>query len=258
MSVLAVAAVSLLVSCDASMDSASNESAGPAWDTARTSTDGESMVIVFTGGQEYDPSNPCSLDYRADVTESAGAVTVGLIAVRPPAPSDDEVACAALGYPRRLEVSLAEPLGGRLLIERGSGVVRPVFDGAQLLEPGWLPEGWTLRGEGVAYPLADTSQIWARGWGAPGKDPFECVASFSVVQGTPAALHQLPEVMGGGPEVGTYDVNGNSAVYTRNAERFLDRLAWTRGDVAIAVLATTCSSEPVDLDSLLTFARSLA
>lgn len=57
MSVLAVTAVSLLVSCDTSMDSASNDSAGPAWDTARTSADGRSIVIVFTGGQEYDPSN---------------------------------------------------------------------------------------------------------------------------------------------------------------------------------------------------------
>lgn len=193
------------------------------------------------------------------MTESAEAVTVGLIAIRPPAPSgDDDVACAALGYPRQLEVSLAEPLDGRLLIERSSGVARPVFDGAQLLEPGWLPQGWSLRGEGLTYPLADSSQVWARGWGAPGKDPFECVASFSVVQGTPDAMQQLPEVMGGGPEVGTYDVNGNSAVHTRNAERFLDRLAWSRGDIAIAVLATTCSSEPVDLDSLLMFARSLA
>lgn len=255
---IATLAVALLGSCGGSSGFSSGESDGPAWNAARTSSDGTSIVLVFTGGQEYDPSNPCSLDYRADVTETAESVTIGLISVRSQAPSDDEVMCAALGYPRRLEVPLTAPLGERSLIEQHSGTAQPAFDGSQLLEPGWLPEGWLLGGEGVAYPLADTSQVWVRGWGAPSADPWACVPSFSVVQGAPVAVQQLPEEMGGGPVVGSYDVNGHTAVHTRNTERLLERFAWTVGDVAVAVLATTCGPEPVDTDSVLRFARALA
>ena len=256
--VLAVVGVGLWSSCGDPSGSGSNESAGPAWEAARTSTEGNSIVLVFTGGQEYDPSNPCSLDYRADVTETAESVAVGLIAIRPPTPADDNASCDSVGHPRRLEVTLAAPLAGRQLTEQSSGSARPVFDGSQLLEPAWLPDGWLLRGEGVAYPLADTSQAWSRGWGAPGADPSACVPSFAVVQGTPLAMQELPEVMGGGPEVGSYDINGSIAVHTRNSERLLDRLVWTSGDIVVAVLATTCSPEPIDLDAVLTFARSLA
>jgi hypothetical protein len=71
-------------------------------------------------------------------------------------------------------------------------------------------------------------------------------------------MQQLPDLMGGGPELGSYDINGSFAVHTRNAERFVDRLSWTSGDIAVAVLASTCGPEPADLDSVLLFARSLA
>lgn len=236
----------------------SSESGGPAWDAARTSVDGTAVVLVFTGGPEFDPTDPCSFDYRADISESAASVTIGLLAIRPPVPSDGEVACAALGHPRRLQVQLAGPLAGRPLIERTSGSARPVFDGSTLLEPAWVPEGWTFRGEGVAYPLADVSQAWSRGWGPEGADPFACSPALSVVQGTASAIEQLPDVMGGGTELGRHDIAGATAVHTRNAERFAERLTWMTGDTAVAVLATTCGPDPVDLDSLLQFARSLS
>jgi hypothetical protein len=163
-----------------------------------------------------------------------------------------------LGHPRRLQVQLAGPLAGRTLIERNAGVAQPVFDGSALLEPAWLPDGWTFGGEGVAYPLADVSQAWSRGWVPEGADPFTCAPAFSVVQGSATAIQQIPDVMGGGPEIGSYDINGTTAVHTRNGERFVERLVWTSGDTAVAVLATTCGPDPVDLDSLLQFARSLS
>lgn len=236
----------------------SNESAGPAWNAARTSVDGSAVVLIFTGGPEYDPSDPCTLGYRADVTETASSVTIGLVAIRPPASLDEGVGCAALGHPRRLQVQLAGPLAGRTLIERNTGAAQPVFDGSTLLEPAWLPDGWTFGGEGVAYPLADVSQAWSRGWGPEGADPFTCAPAFSVVQGTASAIEQLPDVMGGGTELGRHDIAAATAVHTRNAERFAERLTWMTGDTAVAVLATTCGPDPVDLDLLLQFARSLS
>lgn len=241
----------------------SGESEGPAWSAARTSEDGTSILLVFTGAAEFDPTNACTLKYRGDVQETKDSVTIGLIAIHDSAQggseSDgetDNVLCPAVGYPRWVTVALAEPLGNRQLIDARTGAARPAFDGSMLLEPNWLPESWVLRGEGTGYPLADTSQVWSRGWGLPSDDPFACTPSFALVQGTPSAM-QLPDEMGGGTQTATYDVNGATALHTLNPERLNERLAWTSGDIAIAVVATTCGAERVDVDSLLRFARAL-
>ena len=232
---------------------------GPAWNAARTSADGRSILLVFTGGAEFDPADPCTNQYRADVDEADSAVTIGLVAIEPPdrlpQPADTEIACAALGYPRELTVDLDEPLGERQLIDARTGITRPPFDGAGLLHPGWIPDGWIFLGEGMAFPDGDTSQTWSQGWGALSSDNIACPA-FALMQGTPEAMN-ASDPFGFDTPIGTYDVNGSTAVHATTAQRFHERLTWTRGDVSISVIATSCEAGSVEPDSLLTFARSI-
>lgn len=155
------------------------ESQGPAWNAARTSGDGRSILLVFTGGPDFDPADPCSYSYRADVDEADDAVTIGLVAMAAPprtlsSDGGPMSICPSLGYPRDLTVDLEEPVGDRQLIEARTGDTTPPFDGSTLVHPGWIPEGWVFRGEGAAFPEGDTSQTWSQGWGAPITENFTC------------------------------------------------------------------------------------
>ena len=105
-----VAAIAL-AACGAFGDSP-DESAGPSWDAARTSADGRSVLLVFTGGAPADPNDPCSKDYRVDVDEDDDQVSLGIVTisneVEPRGDVDvDEaidVGCEALGFPRTVAV----------------------------------------------------------------------------------------------------------------------------------------------------------
>jgi hypothetical protein len=255
-----VAAIAL-AACGAFGDSP-DESAGPSWDAARTSADGRSVLLVFTGGAPADPNDPCSKDYRVDVDEDDDQVSLGIVTisneVEPRGDVDvDEaidVGCEALGFPRTVAVELDAPLGTRTVFDSFLDTARPVFDGSRFAEP-TLPEGWVLRGEGIAHPAIDPSQAWLRSWGPPVLGS-ECSQGFSVVQGTPEAVGALPPEMGGQVPIETVDIGGVAAAYTETPERQTQRLQWTADGTGFAVLVTTCG-EPVDVVRLFEFARSI-
>jgi hypothetical protein len=254
-----IVAVAVCVGSCGMVGSSSNESAGSSWDAARTSSAGRSVVLVFTGGPDYDPADPCSSNYRVRVDERDDRVVLGLVTIKPDVDRSadvDDVGCVALGYPRTITAQLDAPLGTRTVIDSFRDAVRPVFDGTRLLQPRMLPEGWVLRSEGVAYPTADTSQVWSQGWGLPTNDSDMCSPGFGVIQGSPQAVEALPVEMGGQTMVGTFDINGATAAQTATPERQTERLTWTIGDTAVAVIARTCA-EPLDLDLMLSFARSI-
>jgi hypothetical protein len=76
------------------------------------SSDGLTLAFSFVGAAE---TGPCGADYRALVAESSTAVA---IAVQGTSHSTDQnLVCDAVGYPRSVNVSLASPLGGRVLLD---------------------------------------------------------------------------------------------------------------------------------------------
>jgi len=85
------------------------------------SADGLTLTFGFTGAVA---SGPCGSDYRGVVAESQTAVAVALQETPHSAPGA-HIACDAIAQIRHVDVSLASPLGGRVVLD-ASGNFAPV------------------------------------------------------------------------------------------------------------------------------------
>jgi hypothetical protein len=85
------------------------------------SADGLTLTFGFTGAVA---SGPCGSDYRGVVAESQTAVAVAL-QKRPHSAPNANIACEAIAQIRYVDVSLASPLGGRVVLD-ASGNFAPV------------------------------------------------------------------------------------------------------------------------------------
>ena len=128
----------------------------------RTIRGGRGLRIFFTGGAPFAPGNPCSVRYHASHTETRTAVHVRLVGDDP----EPGVFCYAIGYGRQTAIALSAPLEGRQVTVNGAR--QPVFDGAHLVRPSWIPHGYQVRD----YPgLSGTS--WTRTWSPPVLPPTD-------------------------------------------------------------------------------------
>jgi hypothetical protein len=87
---------------------------------ATVSADGLLLTFFFTGAHEG--SGPCQENYKGRVAESATAVAVATEAIPHETPNGAAI-CNLIGYPRSVRVTLASPLGGRVVVDsRGAAV----------------------------------------------------------------------------------------------------------------------------------------
>lgn len=122
----------------------------------RTSADGRELIAAYTGGV---CDGPASLL----VKESDGRVDVAVQVL--PRPGDDEnTVCPAAGIGRTVSADLDQPLGDRDLYSAGRRV--EPYDGADLVTPGRLPDGFVLRSESGS-PDATS---WTQEYGLPRED----------------------------------------------------------------------------------------
>ena len=93
-------------------------------------TQGErALLLTFIGGPPPTGAmDPCERSYRPDVAR----------------PLLLEFFCPAMGYFRTASVKLGLPLGDRVLVDGTTGRQRLPFDGATLLSPRFLPDGWAM------------------------------------------------------------------------------------------------------------------
>jgi hypothetical protein len=84
------------------------------------SASGLVLRFSFTGSVA---SGPCGSDYRGVVAESTAAVAVAIEEIAHS--NDPNMVCPAVAQPRVVDVPLASPLGGRVLLD-GSGKILPV------------------------------------------------------------------------------------------------------------------------------------
>lgn len=228
----------------------------------RSSSDGQSLLVTFVGGGPYVAGQPCTVAYRADVSEATDEVALRFFSNSPPS-RDDELFCTAEGHFRSVEVSLDSPLGDRTVVEEASQRRLEVFDGSLLAEPTWMPDGWALQMEQAGYPAPETASYWQRTWGADPRPPTG--VSCTPTDG-PISLTQGPVT---GPErdirylepVSTHDVNGARATYYERRESGVSQVAlrWdSAGQRFMLDSSPSCSDEgAASLDRLLQFARGL-
>lgn len=230
------------------------------WTGARTSADGRSLLVTLVGGPHYREVDGCSVAYSADVEETLSSVRLTLLSARPPVVG--EVTCSSVGHFRTVEVPLDAPLGGRRLIEVQFDREQPVFDGSRLLEPGWLPEGFTLRTEGPGYPNPEQVRSWQRVWAGPQRPPRDgrCTpgdAAIALTQGDAVLVDEYPS--NGEQPRRTHDVGGATATFYDGGRMGVTRLTWIRGGEGFVLSSTpgcagdTAASEEV----LLRIARGL-
>jgi hypothetical protein len=90
-------------------------------DTGTTvSADGRLLTYGFWGAPSS--SGPCGATYAAAVAESQSAVAVAIQEI-PNATSGDAVACPAVAQQRSVAVALANPLGGRVVLDNNGNAV---------------------------------------------------------------------------------------------------------------------------------------
>lgn len=83
------------------------------------SADGRALTYTFYGAP--DRPGPCGADYKGVVAESGAAVAIAL-QVTPHAAPGQPVACDAMAQQRNVVVTLAQPVGGRVVVDATGNV----------------------------------------------------------------------------------------------------------------------------------------
>lgn len=129
---------------------------GPRVGGLRTDADGLGLVASYMGGA---CDGPASLV----VVERDDRVEVAVRVLRRPG-DDENTVCPAVGIGRAVRGDLSEPLADRAVFADGKQV--EPYDGADLVVPGRLPDGFVLRSEGGSLE----ADGWAQTYGSPRPD----------------------------------------------------------------------------------------
>src|SRR5262249_10562551 len=170
----------------------------------------------------------------------------------------EPVMCTSLGYGRTARVVLRRPLGDRRLVDAANGHQVPAFDGSTLLEPTWLPGGWSAIGESGSG-LGRSEPSWTRAFGAESKPRDQCSSPASavrVIQGTPPAVEQVFR-QDQFPTVSTLDVRGHVAEFGVDPGNQGTVLRWNEADQLVVLDGGSgCGGVPgLDLETLTQIAR---
>jgi len=231
------------------------------WEGARTSADGRSILITFTGGPQFDADDHCTVAYRAVVNETPSEVRVEVLSASPS--SWGGGSCNDMGHVRTLDIDLTQPLAGRRLVQVDVERERPVFDGSRLVEPSWLPDGWELTSERPGYPDPESVTSWARAWAGQRPPPVRgrCISTDTgllLTQGSTDLLDKQRSI--GDNPVRAHDVNGHLASYQEGGQPPSARLSWSDGERGFVLDAVPgCEGDaPASEEKLLRFARGLS
>jgi len=192
-------------------------------DTAAISGDGSTLTVGFTGGKDYDPTDPCTNHYFGWARETEGALRVKVVDDTPrPASGPTQVACDAMGYGRTIAIHLDRPFPGFRVEDLAGYVhfVRPP-DGLATID---VPDGWTLVAQGDTEE--STSGRWQRTWTRGGPpDPATSRGQIALYQ----SFDSPADPTGGGGDLSRVQVNGTpAALYPNPADGQLG-LVWTVG-----------------------------
>lgn len=188
--------------------------------------DGRSARIDFIGGAEFDPSDPCTKAYTAEVEVGADELSVGVYALQHPM-ADADVVCLLIGYQRTLVVTLDPAFHGTRVLDR-AGYVILLEAPPGLVQIQGLPDGWSLRRE-ESLQESPTGR-WSRTYSPianPGYEDswLQLIQAFGGPANTTGGDVQ-PDVL----------VNGVRATFYLHAPSGEMVLVWAIGDDGVALV----------------------
>ena len=195
---------------------------GPRIEGLRTDSDGRVLIATYTGGACDGPAS-LLIEARGDRVDVAVQVL--------PRPGDDEnTFCPAIGIGRSVRADLAEPLADRTVFANGEPI-QP-YDGAALVVPDRLPDGFVLRSESGSREAA----AWTQTYGPP----------LDEILGSPCRPGQRSLSVSTGPRV-----NDFSAAYFQDDGPVDagdgDARLYSQGGGSVRYLALRVSGQPVSL-----------
>jgi hypothetical protein len=211
------------------------------------------LVVTYLGGD-------CDVSARGEATENGPTITVQVVV------KSSGGICSAVGYIRTAVVELSAPWGNRAVLDP-TGATVPVVDGALVLRPTWLPDGY--QGGGITVGASDGGYATAnQEWG-----PLQVTATSTagVLSCPPTPGVTLLQGYGIKPNEplvpGSYSLaDGTPVTVTRNQPNDAQpndlELYWTpprrpKGWTAALFSSPPCGNALVPLDTLMKIANGL-
>ncbi len=222
-------------------------------DDVKLSNDGMTLTLPFVGAPEYEPTNPCAMEYAAsadlngEVLEIAVTERPSRFALPPPAlPPPAMFACNSIGFLRELSIEVEAPFAGSTVRDR-SGYTFFVAPPDGLVSLAGLPDGWTLVLE-EDLPESPTGR-WQRSHSNLDQLPR---------QSSPGRIDLIqafggPVNVSGGEELTPVDVNTRGAQLWRWAPTGELVLVWQLEGTGLALVANEAD---LSVDELVELAES--
>ncbi len=191
--------------------------------------DRRSVRVDFTGGEEFDPENPCSVAYHGTAEFGGEELEIGIYAEQHPKPLPPDTGCDLIGYPRTLALALDEAFTGSIVRDL-AGQVFMLEPPDELAQIGAVPDGWEMRREGNL--LGSRTPRWEQVW-SPDPDPWPAEGDSMLT------LYQAfggPVNTTGGDPQPPVEVNGQSATFYLHPPTGEMVVVWGLGDDEVALV----------------------
>ena len=197
---------------------------------AGVSPDGEALRLYVLGDDPTVAAGSLTATFEDGTDPSAMRVLVRRVGAG--VPSAPAVVCRLAHDVHVLDITLDEPLDGRVLLDatNGSRIEPTAFD--SILRPASLPEGWRLLDE---HPLreGDRQRGWTQRYGASDAEP-----TISVVQRL-ASLGPIERYEVDRAEQASVPVRATLATWSRQGNWDATSLVWTEGQWTVALSSSS-------------------
>jgi hypothetical protein len=215
---------------------------------AVTAASERELVVTYLGGD-------CDVSARGEAAENGSTIAVRVLV------TTSNGLCDAVGYVRTVGVQLFAPWGNRAVRDM-TGAAVPVIDGALLLLPSWLPDGY--QGGGISVGGSEGGTATAdQEWGPPSATATTAARGASCPPTPGVSLLQGYGIAAGDSVLpGRYSLADATALtVTRDQLNDLD-LYWTppnhpKGWTVALQSTPECGNPLIPLDTLLKIANSL-
>jgi hypothetical protein len=220
---------------------------------AATAASERELLMTYLGGD-------CDLSARGEAVESAATITVRVLV------TSSTGICSAVGYVRTVVVQLAAAWDDRAVLD-ATGAPVPVIDGAHLLRPSWLPDGY--QGGVITVGASEGGNATAnQEWGPPQVTATSAAGGQTCPPTPGVTLVQGYGITPTQPRVpGSYSLaDGTPLTVTRDPQNDPEpnnpELYWTppghpKGWSVGLFSAPECGNALVPLDTLLKIANGL-